>query len=123
MTEKRVVRARGLRPQDLLFRILFTRSLREMPCSHLNLIEDVKPSSDACDKCVALRDTWPALRMCMTRGYVGCCEEAKNQHALKHFQGTGHALIQALGGPLGRFEGFVWCHVDNADLVPRRVIS
>lgn len=123
MAEKQVVRARGLRPQDILFRILFTRSLREKPCSHLHMIQEVEPSSDVCEKCVALGDTWPALRMCMTCGYVGCCEEAKNQHALKHFQETGHPIIKALGGTLGRFEDFMWCYVDSAVLIPRKVVG
>ncbi|MDX1437889.1 MAG: UBP-type zinc finger domain-containing protein [Anaerolineales bacterium] len=105
--------------QDLIFRWLFTRSLREKACSHLDMIQNVAQSTDVCQDCVDLGDTWPDLRMCMTCGYIGCCEEAKNQHALKHFKETGHPLIRGLG----RNQDFMWCYVDNAVMVPRRVVS
>lgn len=104
---------------DLVFRLLYTRRLTEKECTHLHMIRDVQPVSEVCEECVRLGDTWPALRMCMTCGYVGCCEEAKNQHALKHFRETGHPIIQALG----RFEDWQWCYIDEAVLVPRRPVN
>jgi MFS family permease len=45
----------------------------------------------------------------MTCGYVGCCDDSKNQHARKHFQSTGHAIIKSL--ELG--EQWGWCFVDE----------
>jgi uncharacterized UBP type Zn finger protein len=105
--------------QDLVFRWVFTRSLREKECTHLDMIEAVRQTTDICEDCVALGDTWPDLRMCLTCGYIGCCEEAKNQHALKHFKETEHPLIQGLG----RFQDFMWCYVDEAVMVPRRVVK
>ena len=85
------------------------------PCSHLHLINDVEPSSDVCDQCVALGETWPALRMCLICGQVGCCEDAKYQHALNHYRETGHPLIRPYKE--GR-ANWIWCYEDDALLDP-----
>ncbi len=113
----RVQRARRTGILDLIYRLLFTGQLREQACSHLNLIQAVSPTTDVCQDCLVLGDTWPALRMCMICGYIGCCDDAKNQHARKHYEETGHPIIQALG----RFQDWQWCYIDNALLVPRRL--
>ncbi len=94
----------------VLLRLLFTGQLREKPCSHLHLIQHTTTDQDICVDCVATSDTWPALRMCMICGYVGCCDKSKNKHALKHFQATGHPLIRAVSAG----EDWVWCYVDHA---------
>lgn len=102
--------------RDIFFRLLFTRQWKEKECTHFDMIRDVSPSTDVCEDCVALGDTWPALRLCMTCGYIGCCEDAKNQHALKHFEETGHPIIQSME----RFMDWQWCYIDNAVLVPHK---
>ncbi|HEY4666252.1 MAG TPA: UBP-type zinc finger domain-containing protein [Anaerolineales bacterium] len=90
-----------------------TTELRE--CRHMKQIQPATPSSlDACAECVALGDTWPHLRICLTCGYVGCCDMAKNQHMLKHYKSTGHPLIQSF--ELG--EDWIWCYADEAVLAP-----
>jgi hypothetical protein len=53
------------------------------PCSHLDQIRDVTPSSAGCQPCLDLGDTWVHLRMCMTDGQVLCCDSSKNKHARK----------------------------------------
>ena len=104
--------------KHLVYRLLFTGSLRPKACSHLGLIKVLEPTTQVCADCVALSDRWPALRMCLICGYVGCCNDAKNQHALKHYQSTGHPLMRSIQ----RGDDWLWCYVDNALLpvpIPR----
>ena len=79
------------------------------PCPHLAQVDRVAPVSQVCDACVELGDTWVHLRACLTCGHVGCCDNSKNQHATKHFQGTGHPLIQSIESG----EKWVYCYVDG----------
>ena len=66
------------------------------PCEHFDQIEDVTPSSpDSCNKCLEMGDRWVNLRICLTCGHVGCCDNSKNRHATKHHQETGHPVIQS----------------------------
>lgn len=37
---------------------------------------------------------WMHLRLCLTCGHAGCSDDAKYQHATKHFHATGHPIIQ-----------------------------
>lgn len=65
-------------------------------CSHMEDLEPVEPSSpDACPTCVEMGDTWVQLRLCLTCGHVGCCDNSKNKHASKHADETGHPIIQS----------------------------
>lgn len=102
---------------NTILRLQWTGQLGEKECTHLDLINpEVTPSADVCEACVALGDSWPELRMCLVCGHVGRCEDAKNQHALKHFQETGHPLVkpyQVWG------MNWIWCYEDNALLDPR----
>ena len=93
----------------------WTGQFAEKNCSHLGLIEAVQPEADVCKQCVEIGDTWPALRMCLICGRVGCCEKAKNQHAYKHYEHTGHPLIKP---HLERGMHWTWCYADQALLSP-----
>jgi uncharacterized UBP type Zn finger protein len=55
--------------------------------------------------------------MCLVCGHVGCCDKAKNQHALQHFQQTGHPLIKPYKE---RGMDWIWCYEDRALLQPMR---
>lgn len=55
---------------------------------------------------MALGVTWNELRVCLTCGHVGCCEDSEYMHALAHFNSTGHPLI----APLERGETWSWCY-------------
>jgi uncharacterized UBP type Zn finger protein len=102
---------------DLFLRRAWTGQLWEKHCSHFNLIREVRPSAEVCEACVALGDRWPALRMCLVCGHVGCCDKAKNQHALNHFRDTGHPLIK----PYKEHRmNWIWCYEDKALLQPRK---
>ena len=66
-------------------------------CEHFDaLVEAAEPQSDVCDQCVAMGDTWVHLRSCLGCGQVGCCDNSKNRHARKHWEGQGHPLIRSI---------------------------
>lgn len=64
-------------------------------CKHLSLVRDVTPSADGCEECLRTGDEWVHLRLCMTCGHVGCCDDSKNKHATNHFHSTGHPVIRS----------------------------
>ena len=102
---------------NLVLRRMWTGQFQEKPCSHLHLINtDLQPDVDVCEECVALGDTWPALRICLICGYVGCCQESKNKHARKHYEETGHPLMAPYKE---RGMNWIWCYDDKALLDPR----
>ncbi len=81
-------------------------------CTHLDQIRSVKRNSRGCEECLKLGDSWVHLRLCLTCGNVGCCDQSKNTHATKHYHATQHPIIRSLE----RGEDWRWCFVD-ADLV------
>ena len=78
-------------------------------CSHKDLINDVIPKSEGCADCIEKGDGWVHLRICKICGYVGCCDSSKNKHARKHFEETGHMLIQSFE----EGEDWYWCYLDE----------
>lgn len=86
------------------------------PCPHVNEIDvDVVPEvADFCPECVALGDTWVHLRVCLTCGHVGCCDQSKNRHARRHFNATQHPIVQS--HEVG--ESWRYCWIDNSMLAP-----
>ncbi len=78
-------------------------------CSHLNQIREVTPRSNGCEDCLRIGDTWVHLRLCMTCGHVGCCDQSKNKHATKHFHSTGHPIIRSFEPG----EDWGWCYRDQ----------
>jgi hypothetical protein len=49
------------------------------------------------------------LRLCLTCGHVGCCDDSNSKHATAHFHLTGHPVI----GSLEPGENWRWCYVDE----------
>lgn len=83
-------------------------------CSHLELIQEVTPSADGCEECLAIGDNWVALRICLICGHVGCCDDSKNMHASKHFHTTGHPIVQLFEeSEQGWERGWMWCYEDQ----------
>lgn len=71
--------------------------MTERHCDHLKNLTDVaEPTSDVCDRCVEMGDTWVHLRSCLVCGLVGCCDNSKNRHARAHFEADGHPIIQSI---------------------------
>ena len=76
---------------------------------HLDQTGDVTPAGDGCASCIATGDRWVHLRLCMTCGHVGCCDNSKNRHATGHFHATLHPIIQSYEPG----EEWWWCYVDE----------
>lgn len=86
-----------------------TEGTTTAPCEHFALIHDVHPRTDGCEECLAAGDTWNHLRLCLTCGHVGCCNESRHRHATRHFESTGHPIIQSFEPG----EDWMWCFVDG----------
>lgn len=82
-------------------------------CSHLDQVADVMPSGDGCVECLESGDGWVHLRLCMTCGHVGCCDESPNRHAAAHHRSSGHPIIQSYEPD----EDWWWCYPDEVGFV------
>jgi CPA2 family monovalent cation:H+ antiporter-2 len=85
-------------------------------CSHLDQVRAVFPSAAGCEACLRIghRD-WVHLRMCMTCGHVGCCDNSPGRHAREHFEATRHPVMRAVEP--GDERGF--CYLDEVVLIPK----
>ena len=78
------------------------------PCEHFNAVQQVTPRANGCEGCTALGEkSWNELRVCLTCGHVGCCEDSPHTHALEHFKTTGHPMLASFE----RGETWSWCYV------------
>jgi hypothetical protein len=102
---------------EILLKVLFTGQVADKPCSHLHLIEVTEPGTAVCEHCLESGDIWPALRMCLVCGFVGCCETSVNKHMKAHYQETGHCIFRSVR----MAEGWGWCYEDNAFLTRTRL--
>ena len=78
-------------------------------CTHIEMINDVQPATPGCKECLEMGDEWLHLRLCLTCGHVGCCDESKNKHATKHWHADQHPIMQSLEPG----EDWVWCFEDE----------
>jgi hypothetical protein len=78
-------------------------------CSHLDQIKEIAPNTDGCEECIKTGGKWIHLRLCLTCGHVGCCDDSKNKHATKHFYATDHPVIESLETG----DNWRWCYVDE----------
>ena len=78
---------------------------QHMKCKHVPAAPR-KPAASACQTC----GLSGPIRVCLTCGYVGCCESA-GAHDTAHFQDTGHSIIRSL--PLTP-SSFTWCYLCKA---------
>lgn len=95
---------------EVLIKTLFMGQMADKECSHLDQIQVTDTDVDVCSQCVESGDIWPALRMCLICGFVGCCDTSKNKHMKAHYEETGHALMRSIR----LNESWVWCYADNA---------
>jgi hypothetical protein len=77
---------------------------------HLKEIRDVTPSSEGCEDCLKIGSDWVHLRLCLTCGHVGCCDDSPNRHASAHFHATRHPIIRSFEPG----EDWRWCYVHEA---------
>lgn len=78
-------------------------------CTHLDQVESVEPSGTGCVECQAQGMRWVHLRLCMSCGHVGCCDNSIGKHATAHFHGQGHPIIRSYEPG----EDWWWCYVDD----------
>ena len=78
-------------------------------CPHLWQTREVVPASAGCAACVELGDTWVHLRVCLTCGNVGCCDQSINKHASAHFRATRHHVARTIQPG----ESWRWCYADK----------
>ena len=45
-----------------------------MACHHFDHLKPVRRSSQGCEECEKMGDTWVHLRECLLCGHVGCCD-------------------------------------------------
>lgn len=95
---------------EFLLKLVLTGSAGDKTCSHLDLVEVTEPSTHECEQCAASGDIWPALRMCLICGFVGCCDTSKNRHMAAHHEQTGHQIFRSINAD----EGWIWCYDDDA---------
>lgn len=84
-------------------------------CAHLDQVRDVDPvTPDGCEECLKMGTGWVHLRMCLSCGHIGCCDQSQGKHATKHFHGTKHPLIRSYEPG----EDWGWCYVDELFIEP-----
>ncbi len=84
-------------------------------CTHLDQISDIEPQTPTgCTACLAIGGTWVHLRLCLSCGFVGCCDDSPNRHATAHFHEVHHPLIQSFEPG----EDWIWCFVDEVAMEP-----
>jgi uncharacterized UBP type Zn finger protein len=82
---------------------------------HLDQVRDVAPRTPAgCEECLAKNMRWVHLRLCMTCGHVGCCDNSPGKHATAHFHHTQHPIIVSFEPG----EDWGWCYIDEQFLEP-----
>lgn len=89
----------------------------EPSCSHLDQIRDVEPSGTGCGECLAIGSGWVHLRMCLTCGRIGCCDNSPNRHATAHYHASVHPIVQSAEPD----EAWGYCYPDDLymETVPR----
>lgn len=93
---------------EFLLRLAFNGQVADKPCRHLGEVLVTHSDTTRCSRC-GPDDVWPALRLCLTCGHVGCCDTSINKHARGHFEATGHPLMRSLR----HGETWGWCYVDG----------
>ena len=88
-------------------------------CTHLGEIREVSPSAQGCEDCLKIGGRWVHLRECLTCGHVGCCDSSPNKHATKHFQESGHPIVQSFEPG----EDWMWCYADQVYIEPQDLVT
>src|SRR5436309_2595575 len=67
-------------------------------CTHLDQITvlQLPDSVRGCEECLREGGVWLHLRICLSCGHVGCCDDSPGRHATAHFHTAAHPLIHSL---------------------------
>ena len=99
---------------DRIYAMIESGQLDPSVCSHMGEISNVHPSASGCEDCLKIGGEGVNLRICLTCGYVGCCDGSPNRHAFQHFRQTGHPIIQSFNPG----ESWIYCYSDDVLIVP-----
>lgn len=102
--------------QDAVRRVKAGELKRPTNCVHMDMIHEVEPRTAGCEDCLKTGGSWVHLRVCLTCGYVGCCNSSKNKHASRHANETGHYVVMSMESG----EEWLWCYKDEDFIIPRR---
>ena len=79
---------------------------------HVAEIRPVRPRSNGCEECLKTGTRWIHLRLCMSCGHVGCCDNSVGKHARKHYESTRHPIMKSFEPG----EEWKWCYVDEIQM-------
>lgn len=85
-------------------------------CSHLDSIEITELPAEVagCEECLAAGGVWLHLRICLTCGHVGCCDDSPSKHATAHARSHDeHPIIRSLEPG----ENWCWCFKDEVGML------
>jgi hypothetical protein len=85
------------------------------PCAHLEQVTltELPASVDGCEDCLRDGGKWLHLRICLTCGHVGCCDDSPARHATAHVHATTHPIVRSLEPG----EKWCWCYEDEVGFV------
>jgi hypothetical protein len=80
-------------------------------CTHLDQIQlaELPASVDGCEDCLREGGRWLHLRICLTCGHVGCCDDSPSRHATAHHRTSSHPIIRSIEPG----ERWSWCYPDE----------
>ena len=82
----------------------------EIQCMHISKVNTrIRGNTVGCEECEKMGSEWVHLRLCLTCGHVGCCDDSINKHGTKHFKKTNHPVIKSYEAG----ENWKWCFVDE----------
>jgi uncharacterized UBP type Zn finger protein len=84
-------------------------------CSHLDSIEvtSLPDEVPGCEECLAEGGVWLHLRICLTCGHVGCCDDSPAKHATAHARSSSHPIIRSLEPG----EDWCYCFLDEVGML------
>jgi len=84
-------------------------------CTHLDQVHDAAPvTPEGCQECLETGGQWVHLRLCLSCGHVGCCDNSRGKHATKHYHRQHHAVMRSFEPG----EDWGWCYVDEVMFEP-----
>jgi uncharacterized UBP type Zn finger protein len=85
-----------------------------VPCEHVTseTPRHVHRPAAGCKECLEIGGRWLHLRICLSCGHVGCCDNSPNRHATAHYRATEHPVITSAEAG----ETWAYCYPDDAFL-------
>ena len=114
MHRLRVRRSSRCRQQDGDLALAWLRREQSVPTSTRSSTPSSRRPWPGCEECLKIGGSWMHLRMCLSCGKIGCCDNSPNRHATAHFQESAHPLIRSAEA----HEDWYWCYVDEVGWQP-----